>query len=176
MGIFSVLRKGSAKTKKVLADAAKESKSKPKQQSMEKSQSSIRKKAKEAGQSVKTFRQKNPNDTDVKALYKQKPSIKKADEGREYRRLVDQAREKKRVLENKYYDEAEAKFKKEGKEFRKDYFAEDVDAYIDNKLEKNHKIIKDAAVGNEEALKRFGNKDYRKGGMVVSTVDNRKRK
>ena len=139
MGIFNVLRKVGKAKGKVLAEAKTKAKSKPKQQSMEKSQSNIRKKAKEAGQSVKTFRQKNPNDIDVKALYKQKPSIKKADEGREYRRLVDQAREKKRVLENKYYDEAEAKFKKQGKEFRKDYFAEDVDAYIDNKLQKNHK-------------------------------------
>jgi len=139
-------------------------------------QSLIRGKAKDAGQSVKTFRQNNPNDKDVKRLYAEKPQIKESDELRANTRLIEKAREKKRVLENKYFDEAEAKFEKQGKKFRKDYFAEDLDDYVDNMLEENHKIITDAASGNKEALKRFGSKDYRKGGMVVSTIDNRKRK
>ena len=150
------------------------SKSKAVSSIVETIQSAIRGKAKEAGQSVKTFRQNNPNDKDVKSLYKEKPAIKKSDKNRANQRLIQQARDKKNVLENKYFDEAEAKFQKQGKQFRKDYFAEDLDAYVDNMLQKNHKTIADAARGNAEALKRFGNKDYRKGGMVVSTVDNRK--
>ena len=139
-------------------------------------QAKIRQLAKEANQSVKTFRQKNPNNKDVQALYKEKPAIKDADKSRANQRLIQQARDKKSVLENKYFDEAEAKFKKQGKQFRKDYFAEDLDAYVDDMLQKNHKTIADAARGNTEALKRFGNKDYRKGGMVLSSIDNRKKR
>tara|TARA_E500000318_G_C3430985_1_gene161113 strand:- start:25 stop:486 length:462 start_codon:yes stop_codon:yes gene_type:complete len=139
-------------------------------------QTAIRGKAKDAGQSVKTFRQKNPNDKDVKRLYAEKPKIKESDELRANQRLIQQARDKKNVLENKYYDEAEKKFEQEGKKFRQDYYAEDLDDYVDNMLEENHKIIADAASGNKEALKRFGSKDYRKGGMVLSTIDNRKKK
>ena len=139
-------------------------------------QAKIRQLAKEANQSVKTFRQKNPNNKDVQALYKEKPAIKDADKSRANQRLIQQARDKKSVLENKYFDEAEAKFKKQGKQFRKDYFAEDLDAYVDDMLQKNHKTIADAARGNAEALKRFGNKDYRKGGMVLSSIDNRKKR
>ena len=152
------------------------SKNKGKTIKVEVLQQRIRQKAKAEGMTVKNYRMQNANDPDVKALYKAKPFIKSGDDVRGQVRVINKARDKKSALENKYYNEAEAKFKKEGKKFRKDYFAEDLDDYVDSKMEQNHKIIVDASKGKAQALERFSKKDYRKGGMVRSTVDYLKNK
>tara|TARA_Y100000289_G_scaffold37418_1_gene36848 strand:+ start:21 stop:626 length:606 start_codon:yes stop_codon:yes gene_type:complete len=200
MGIFNILRKGSGKTKEVLAEAAKKPRSKP--QSVEVSQSKIRKKAKKAGQSVKTFRQKNPNDKDVKALYAQKPKIKDADKVRAQNRASD-ARNRETNNELKKHDRIAKKYAKaEGVEKIPQKRLDDYAKYQmehPNAIEGMYKLkdskgnftgeFRDVSTGKVNTIDgsnkggmiprprpRTGAMDMRKGGMVISTVDNRKNK
>ena len=98
----------------------------------------------------------NPKDKDVKALYAAKPNIKSDDGLRAFNRKAEKANAARNRLEEKFENEAIAKFEKQGKEFKKDYFQEDLDAIVQKKMK--------------------GATDYRKGGMVLSTVDNRKKR
>ena len=94
MGITTILnktRKATSKAAKQAENRLKEknkglalglSKNKDKTIAVEMYQSNIRKKAKNAGVTVKKYRMDNPNDRDVKKLYEAKPLIKKGDMNR----------------------------------------------------------------------------------------------
>ena len=191
---------GASKLLRALIKKANKPKSKP--QNVEKSQSNIRKKAKEAGQSVKTFRQKNPNDKDVKALYAQKPKIKDADKVRAQNRASD-ARNKETNNELKKHDRIANKYAKaEGVEKIPQKRLDDYAKYQmehPNAIEGMYKLkdskgnftgeFRDVSTGKVNIIDgtnkggmipkprpRTGAMDMRKGGMVLSTVDNRKRK
>jgi len=184
---------GASKLLRALIKKASKPKSKP--QNVEKSQSNIRKKAKEAGQSVKTFRQKNPNDKDVKALYAQKPKIKDADKVRAQNRETNKELKKHDKTAEKY---AKAEGVKKIPQERLDDYAK-YQMEHPNAIEGMYKLkdskgnftgeFRDVSTGKVNTIDgtnkggmipkprpRTGAMDMRKGGMVLSTVDNRKRK
>ena len=166
---------------------------------LRKLQSSIKGKAKEAGQSVKTFRQNNPNDADVKKLYKEKPEIKDADKLRAQNRASD-ARNKETNKKLKKHDSIAQKYAGDKK-----IPQERLDAYAKYQMEHPNAIegmyklkdkkgnfigeFRDVSTGKVNTIDgtnkggmilkprpRIGAMDMRKGGMVISTVDNRKNK
>tara|TARA_R110001599_G_scaffold60058_1_gene166950 strand:- start:20 stop:538 length:519 start_codon:yes stop_codon:yes gene_type:complete len=166
---------------------------------LRKLQSSIRGKAKEAGQSVKTFRQNNPNDADVKKLYQEKPKIKEADNLRAQNRASD-TRNKETNKELKKHDRIAQKYagdKKIPQERLDDYTKYQMEH--PNAIEGMYKLkdskgnftgeFRDVSTGKVNTIDgtnkggmipkprpRTGAMDMRKGGMVLSTMDNRKRK
>ena len=166
---------------------------------LRKLQSSIRGKAKEAGQSVKTFRQNNPNDADVKKLYQEKPKIKEADNLRAQNRASD-ARNKETNKKLKKHDRVAQKYagdKKIPQERLDDYAKYQMEH--PNAIEGMYKLkdskgnftgeFRDVSTGKVNTIDgtnkggmipkprpRIGTMDMRKGGMVISTVDNRKNK
>jgi len=180
------------------------SKSKAVRSIIETIQSAIRGKAKDAGQSVKTFRQNNPNDKDVKALYKEKPAIKDADNQRAKNRVLEKNQRVKNASENKHYRIARKYAEGEGidpdkipQERFEDYI--DYQRNANNPIEGMYKLkdkdgnytgdFRDVSTGKINRIDgtnkggmitkprpRKGSADYRKGGMVLSSVDNRKKR
>tara|TARA_R100000234_G_scaffold7018_1_gene4642 strand:+ start:224 stop:769 length:546 start_codon:yes stop_codon:yes gene_type:complete len=167
-------------------------------------QSAIRGKAKEAGQSVKAFRQNNPNDKDVKKLYAEKPKIKADDELRKSNKeAVAGFRERNRQL--KKHDRIAGKYAKAKGIAPEDIPQDRLDDYAEYQMEATDPIegmyklkdkngnftgqFRDVSTGKINTIDgtnkggmipkpkpRTGSMDMRKGGMVLSTVDNRKRK
>tara|TARA_R100000388_G_C7162186_1_gene119788 strand:+ start:105 stop:635 length:531 start_codon:yes stop_codon:yes gene_type:complete len=167
-------------------------------------QAKIRQLAKEANQSVKTFRQKNPNNKDVRALYKEKPAIKEADNQRARNRVLEKERQVKNASENRHYRIARQYAEGEGIDPDK-IPQERFDDYIDyqrnanNPIEGMYKLkdkdgnytgdFRDVSTGKINRIDgtnkggmitkprpRKGSTDYRKGGMVLSSIDNRKKR
>ena len=140
------------------------SKNKGKTIKVEVLQKRIREKAKEAGLTVKNYRMQNPTDSDVKALYAAKPTIKEADSIRKTNRASDAANKERNKLETRFEKEAKDEFKKQGKVMKKDYFQEDLDKIVNKKMQEYKLNLKSGGL----STKKYMN--------PVKIVDNRKRK
>jgi flagellar basal body L-ring protein FlgH len=171
---------------------------------LNKLQKNIKKAAKEAGQSVKTYRQNNPNNSDVKKLYQEKPAIKEGDALRAKNRELEAGFKAKNSSENKHYNTARKYAEGAGVDPNK-IPQERFDDYIEYQMNSNNPIegmyklknkngeftgdFRDVSTGKINRIDgtnkggmilnprpRKGTLDFRKGGMVLSTTDNRKKK